>query len=135
MRKGGIVHGRKLNRASDFLQAIVAPIFSSDLSLGCLNPKELARAARYPSSKVVTPKHRSTRISGAPFLYMRAVSNTGVIAWRAARARAAGLGRVEKDRRAGRASDQAGEETLGGLFVVGEQRPTLNPSRHALKAP
>ena len=54
-------------------------------------PLPLKKAAARPSSKVVTPKQRSSRISGLPFLYMRAVSKTGVIAWRAASATAAGL--------------------------------------------
>ncbi len=36
-----------------------------------------------------------------------------------------GFGRVKKDGRAGRASDEPREQTIGGLLVVGEQRPDL----------
>ena len=38
--------------------------------------KEHASQERQPSSKVVTPNQRSSGISGCPFVYIRAVSNT-----------------------------------------------------------
>ncbi len=38
-----------------------------------------------------------------------------------------GFGRIEKDRRDGRARQQARKEAFGGSLVVGEERPNLEP--------